>query len=94
MRQYISYSYILRKPTIQLGEKYCTIFWGFGVPLKLVRLIKMCLNETYGEVRIVKHLSDNFTSQNGLKQGDALSLRLLTFSLECAIKKVQITRLA
>jgi hypothetical protein len=30
------------------------------VPMKLVRLIKMCLNETYSKVRIGKHLSDNF----------------------------------
>jgi hypothetical protein len=29
-------------------------------PMKLVRLIKTCLNETYTEVRIGKHLSDNF----------------------------------
>jgi hypothetical protein len=43
----------------------------FGVPMKLVRLIKMCLNETYSKVRIGKHLSDNFPIQNGLKQGDA-----------------------
>jgi hypothetical protein len=35
--------------------------------MKLVRLIKMCLNETYIEVRIVKHLSDSFPIQNGLK---------------------------
>jgi hypothetical protein len=45
----------------------------FGVPMKLVSLIKMCLNETYSKVRIVKHLSDSFPIQNGLKQGDALS---------------------
>jgi hypothetical protein len=44
--------------------------------MKLVRLIKMCLNETYSEVRIGKHLSENFPIQNGLKQGDAL-LQLL-----------------
>jgi hypothetical protein len=31
----------------------------FGVLMKLVRLIKMCLNETYNKVRIGKHLSDN-----------------------------------
>jgi hypothetical protein len=31
----------------------------------------MCLNETYGKVRIGKHLSDNFSIQNGLKQEDA-----------------------
>jgi hypothetical protein len=24
----------------------------FGIPLKLVRLIKMCLNETYSRVRV------------------------------------------
>jgi hypothetical protein len=29
----------------------------FGVPRKLVRLIKMCLNETYSKVCIGKHLS-------------------------------------
>jgi hypothetical protein len=30
----------------------------FGIPMKLVRLIKMCLKETYSKVRIVKHLFD------------------------------------
>jgi hypothetical protein len=54
----------------------------FGVPLKLVRLIKMCLNETYGKVRIGKHLSDNFPIQNGLKQGEALSPLLFNFALD------------
>jgi hypothetical protein len=33
------------------------IFMEFGVSMKLVRLIKMCLNETYSKVRIGKHLS-------------------------------------
>jgi hypothetical protein len=27
----------------------------FGVPMKLVRLIKMCFNEIYSKVRIGKH---------------------------------------
>jgi hypothetical protein len=31
----------------------------FGVPMKLVRLIKMCLNEMYSKVCIGKHLSNN-----------------------------------
>jgi hypothetical protein len=38
------------------------ILIGFGVPMKVVRLIKMCLNETYSKVRIGKHLSDNLNS--------------------------------
>jgi hypothetical protein len=41
--------------------------------MKLVRLIKMCLNETYSKVRIGKHLSHNFPIENGSKQGDALT---------------------
>jgi hypothetical protein len=32
-----------------------------GVPMKLVRLFKICLNETYSKVRIGKHLSENFS---------------------------------
>jgi hypothetical protein len=43
-----------------------------GIPKKLIRLIKMCLNETYNKVHIGKLLSDKFPIQNGLKQGDAL----------------------
>jgi hypothetical protein len=35
--------------------------------MKLVNVIKVCLNETYNKVRIVKYLSDNFPVQNGLK---------------------------
>jgi hypothetical protein len=61
----------------------------FGVPMKVVRLIRMCLNETYSKVRIGKHLSDSFNIQNDLKQGDALSPLFFGFDLECAIRKVQ-----
>jgi hypothetical protein len=61
----------------------------FGVPMKLVRLFKMCLNETYSKVHIGKHLSDSFLIQNGLKQGDALSPLLFNFALEYAVRNVQ-----
>jgi hypothetical protein len=57
--------------------------------MKLVKLIKMCLNETYSKVRISKHLSDSFPIQNGLKQGDALTPLLFNFALKYAIRKVQ-----
>jgi hypothetical protein len=41
--------------------------------MKLVQLIKICLDETYTKFGLGKHLSDSFPIQNGLKQGDALS---------------------
>jgi hypothetical protein len=56
----------------------------FGIPMKLVRLIKICLNETYSRVRVGKQSSDN-----GLKQGDALSSLLFDFVLEYVISMVQ-----
>jgi hypothetical protein len=58
------------------------ILLEFVIPKKLVRLIKVCLNETYSKVRVSKHLSDKFPIQNGLKQGEALSPLLLNFALE------------
>jgi len=30
----------------------------FGIAMKLIQLIKMCLTETYSRVRVGKHLSD------------------------------------
>jgi hypothetical protein len=52
-------------------EVLYNILIEFGIPLKLVRLVKMCLNETYSRVQVGKHLSDRFPIKNGLKQGDA-----------------------
>jgi hypothetical protein len=49
----------------------------------------MCLNKTNSKVHIAKHLSDNFSIQNGLKQGDALSPLFFNFGLEYIITKVQ-----
>jgi hypothetical protein len=70
-------------------EVLYNILIEYGIPRKLVKLIKMCVNETYSRVRIGKNLSDKFTVQNGLKRGDALSPMLFSFALEYAIRRVQ-----
>jgi retron-type reverse transcriptase len=57
--------------------------------MKIVRLVKMCLNGTYSRVQVGKHLSDTFPIKNGLKQGDALSPLLFNSALEYAIRRVQ-----
>ena len=60
--------------------------------MKLVRLIKLCLNETYSEVWVGRHLSDMFPIKNGLKQGGALLPLLLNFALEYAIMRVEVNQ--
>ena len=63
----------------------------FDIPMKLVRLIKMCLTETYSRIRVGKNLP-MFPIRNGLKQGDALSPLLFNFALKYAIKRVQVNQ--
>jgi len=59
-----------------------------GIPMTLVRLIKMCLTETYGRNQVGKHLPDMFLIENGLKE-DALSPLFFNFALVYAIRKAQ-----
>jgi hypothetical protein len=62
----------------------------FGIRMNLVRLIKMCLNETYSRVQVGKNLTDKFPIRNCFKQGDALSPLLFNFALEYAIRRVPV----
>ena len=64
----------------------------FGIHMKLVRLIKMCLNEAYSRVRVGMNLTDMFRIRNGLKQGDVLPPLLSNFALQYAIRRVQVSQ--
>jgi len=59
-------------------EVLYNILIEFGIPMKLIRLINMCVHETYGRVRVDKNLSNLFPIKNGLKQGGAVSPLLST----------------
>jgi len=63
-------------------EVLYNILIEFDIPMKLVRVIKMCLTETYSSVRVGENLPDRFPIRNGLKQGNALSSLLFSFALE------------
>jgi hypothetical protein len=63
---------------VQLGGNYLKIFSSvFGITMKLIRLIEMCLNESHSEVCIGKYLSDRFPIQHGVKLGQDLLPSLL-----------------
>jgi len=53
-------------------EVLYNILIEFGIPMKLVRLIKRYLNETCSTVRVSKLLPDMFPIRNGFKQGDVI----------------------
>jgi len=62
----------------------------FGIPMELVRLIKMSMTETYSTVWVGKNLSDMFPIRNVLKKVDVLSPLLFEFVLEYPIWRVQV----
>jgi hypothetical protein len=70
----------------------CTILIESGTALKVARLIKMCLNESYSRVRIGKQMSDVFSIKNGLKQGDVLSPLPIKSVLGYAIRRLEVNQ--
>jgi hypothetical protein len=71
-------------------EVLYNILIEFCILIKLIRLIKMCLNEMYNRVQVGKHLSDRFPIRNGLNQVDVLLPLFFNNALEYAIRRVQV----
>jgi len=69
-------------------EALYNILIEFGIPVKLVRLIKIRLTEKCSRFRVGKNFSDMFPIKNSLKKGDGLSPLLFNFALEYAIRRV------
>jgi len=70
-------------------EGLYNILIDFGIPIKLIRLIKMCLNEACSRAWVRKHLSHIFPIKNGLTQ-DALLPLVFNFVTEYAIRRVPV----
>jgi len=64
----------------------------FGIPRKLVALLRMSVPETYSRFRVGENVSDRFPIRNGLKRGDTSSPLLFNFALEYAIRTVQVNQ--
>ena len=63
----------------------------FGIPMKLVRLVKMTVANTNSKVKIQGKLSPSFETMIGLRQGDSLSTLLFNLCMEKIIRNVRIS---
>jgi len=59
------------------------------IPMKLMEIIKMCLNETCSRVRAGKNLSDIYPIKNSLRKSDTSRPMHFTVALEYAVSRVQ-----
>ncbi|GBM40784.1 hypothetical protein AVEN_80794-1 [Araneus ventricosus] len=58
----------------------------FNIPTKLVNLNKASLSNVRCRVKIQNHLSESFTAERGLRQGDSLACLLFNLALEKCIR--------
>jgi hypothetical protein len=99
-RKKLEYNEAVNQLVIDFKESYdlvrrevlYKILIEFDIPIKLARLIKMCLTETFNGVRGGKSLCDLFLIRNGLKQGDILWPFLFNFALACTTRRLQVTQ--
>jgi hypothetical protein len=65
-----------------------SIFMEFGILMKLVRLIKMCLTEIHRKACVGKYLSYIFPIQKLLKHRDVLRQLHSNVALEYTVRNV------
>ncbi|GBM36204.1 hypothetical protein AVEN_97571-1 [Araneus ventricosus] len=58
----------------------------FNIPTKLVNLTKASLSNVRCRIKIQNHLSESFTAERGLRQGDSLACLLFNLTLKKCIR--------
>lgn len=64
------------------------IMYEFVFPKKLIRLVKMCMENTLYQTRTQNTPSETFEVVTGLNQGDTQSLLLFNIALEKVIRNM------
>jgi sorting nexin-29 len=67
-------------------EKLLCAMMEFGIPSKLIRLVKATMTNMQCSVQIQSHLSEPISTTRGVRQGDALACLLFNIALEKAIR--------
>lgn len=66
------------------------ILVNFNIPTKLVRLVKLTMENTVCQVKVGRELGQEFKVTRGLKQGDGLAPVLFNLTLESVIRKCRV----
>ncbi|XP_066906882.1 uncharacterized protein [Halyomorpha halys] len=61
-----------------------------NVPVKLIRLVNLTMSNTECMVQVQGDLSEGFTFQNGVLQGDSLDCLLFNIGLEKVIRELKV----
>jgi hypothetical protein len=69
-------------------KKLYTIIYEFGLPPKLVRLVRVTMTGTEAQVKVETELTDTCEIRQGMKQGDGLAPVLFNLALEYVIRKL------
>ncbi|GFT14646.1 reverse transcriptase domain-containing protein [Trichonephila clavipes] len=67
-------------------DKMIEAMTEFKLPKKLVNLMKATLKNAHCRIKIQKYLSEPFTTERGLRQGDSLACLLFNLVLEKCIR--------
>jgi hypothetical protein len=74
---------------VHRGKLY-KIMHDFGIPDKLMRLVRATMTDTEAQVKIQAQLTDAFKIRQGLKQCDGLAPVLFNLTLEYATRKLSV----
>jgi len=75
--------------TIKRGQLYNAMS-EFNITIKLIRLMRMTMENTQSQVRIQSNLSDLTTTKKGLRQGDSLACLFFNLALEKVVRNAGI----
>jgi len=73
-------------------EKWMLKLGEFKIPRKLINLIGTTLRNTTGRVKVQNMMTEEFTINKLLRQGDALSTQLFNVVLEKVMRHIQINK--